>query len=196
MKYWFKLTSSIPCHPKGHGFIQWQVQTIKSLLNKCDGDGTDHYLALLQLRATPIISRLPSPAELLQSRQLKTTLPAIIRPPANNESIRGSLQSRQSYTNHDAHAKELPQLLLKQHVPWPNNGARLLWSPGLRPPGHMLCLHQMVIKRGIGYRYTKSCAQCTTQSKRKCAKEATFSVGSTEATRRKWFTKICVEKCS
>ena len=79
----------------------------------------DPYLALL-LKATPIDSRLPSPGELLQNRQLKTTLPAIIRSPANNESIRASLQSRQGYINHDAHAKELPQVLSKQHV-WAQN---------------------------------------------------------------------------
>ena len=95
-------------------------------LNKCDGDGTDHYLALLQLRATPIDSKLHSLGELLQNRQLKTTLPAIIRPPANNESIRASLQSRQGYTNHDAYAKELPHLLPKQHV-WVQNTLTKQW---------------------------------------------------------------------
>ena len=124
-KYGFKLTTSSPYHPKGQGLIERQVQTIKNLLNKCDGDGTDQYLALLQLRTT-INSRLPSPGELLQSRQLKTTLPAIIRPPANNESIRASLQSRQSYTNHDAHAKELLQLLAKQLV-WVQNTLTKQW---------------------------------------------------------------------
>ena len=65
-KYGFKLTTSSPYYPKGYGFIERQVQTIKHLLNKCNGDGTDHYLALLQLRATPIDRRLPSLGELLQ----------------------------------------------------------------------------------------------------------------------------------
>ena len=46
VKYGFKLTTSSPYHPKGYGFIERQVQTITNLLNKCDGDGTDHYLAL------------------------------------------------------------------------------------------------------------------------------------------------------
>ena len=115
-KYGFKLPTSSPYYPKGHGLIERQVQTIKSLMNKCDGDVTYHSLALLQLRATPKDSRLPSPGKLLQNRQMKTALPAIIRPPANNESIRASLQSKQGYTYHDAHAKELPQLLPKQHV--------------------------------------------------------------------------------
>ena len=84
-KYGLKLTTCSPYYPKGHGFIERQVQTIKNLLNKCDGDGTDHYLALLQLKATLIYSRLPSPGELLQSRQLKSIPPNIIRPPGNNE---------------------------------------------------------------------------------------------------------------
>ena len=83
-------------------------------------------MALLQLTATPIDSRLPSQGELLQNRQLKTTLLAIIRPPANNESIRASLQSRQGYTNHDAHAMELPQLLPNQHV-WMQNTLTRQW---------------------------------------------------------------------
>ena len=115
-KYGFKLTTNSPYYPKGHGFIERQVQTINNILNKCHGEGTYHYLALLQLKATPIDSRLPSHGKLLQIRQLKFTLPATIRPLANNEAIRTSLQSRQVYTNHDAHAKELPQLLPKQHV--------------------------------------------------------------------------------
>ena len=41
-KYGFKLMASSPNYPKGHGFIERQVQTIKNLLNKCDGDGTDN----------------------------------------------------------------------------------------------------------------------------------------------------------
>ena len=125
-KYGFKLTTSSPYYPKGHGFIERQVQTINNLLNKCDGDGRDHYVALLQLRPTPIDSSLPSPERLLEIRQLKTTLPAIIRPPANNESIRASLQSRQGYTNHDAHAKELSWLLPKQHM-WVQNTLTKEW---------------------------------------------------------------------
>ena len=83
-QYGFKLTTGSPYYPKGHGFIERQVQIIKNQLNKCDGDDTDQYLALLQLKATFIESKLPLPGELLQNRQLKTTLPAIIRPPANN----------------------------------------------------------------------------------------------------------------
>ena len=104
-QYGFRLTTSSPYYPKGHGFIERQVQTIKNLLRKCAKDGSDPYLALLQLRSTPLDIRTPSPGELLQNRQLRTTLPVIMRPPANSEAVRAALQSRQVYTNHDAHAK-------------------------------------------------------------------------------------------
>ena len=98
-------------YPRGHGFIKRQVQTIKNLLGKCVKDGSDPYLTLLQLSSTPLDSRTPSPGELLQNRQLRTTLPVIIRPPTNSGAVRAALQSRQVYTNHDAHAKELGKLL-------------------------------------------------------------------------------------
>ena len=97
-------------------FIERQVQAIKNLLSKCAKDGSDPYLALLQLRSTPLDSRTPSPDELLQNRQLRTTLPVIIRHPANSEAVRAALQSRQVYTSHDAHAKELSKLSPTQPV--------------------------------------------------------------------------------
>ena len=82
----------------------------------CAKDGSDPYLALLQLRSTPLDSMTPSPGELLQNRQLRTTLPVIIRPPPNSEAVRAALQSRQVYTNHDADAKELSKPLPTQPV--------------------------------------------------------------------------------
>ena len=97
-KYGFKLTTSTPFYTKGHGYIERQIQTIKNLLKKCDEDKSDPHLALLQLRTTPIDNRTPSPSQLLQNRQLRTTLPAIIRPPPDSEQVRESLQSRQVLT--------------------------------------------------------------------------------------------------
>ena len=115
-RYGFKITTSSPHCPRGHGFTNRQVQTIQNVFNRCAEDGTDANLALLQLRATPLYSRTPSPGELLQNRQLKTTLLTIIRFALNSEAIRASLQSRQDYSRYDAHAKELPQLLPTQPV--------------------------------------------------------------------------------
>ena len=85
---------------------------------------------MLQLRSTPLDSRTPSPDELLQNRQLRTTLPVIIRHPANSEAVRAALQSRQVYTNHDAHAKELSKLLPTQPM-WVQNTLTNKWEKGV-----------------------------------------------------------------
>ena len=115
-RYDFRITTSSPHFPIGHRFIECQVQTIKHIFTKCAEDGSDPHLALLQLGATPLDCRTPSPGELLQNRQLRTTLPAIIRPPPNSEAVQASLQSRQDFSKYDAHTKELPRLLPKQLV--------------------------------------------------------------------------------
>ena len=129
-QYGFRLTTSSPYYPKGHGFIERQVQTIQNVLGKFAKDGSDPYLsALLQLRSTPLDSRTPSPGELLQNRQLITSLPVIIRPLAS-EAVKAALQSRQVYTNHDAHAKELSKLLPTQPV-WVQNTLTKEWEKGV-----------------------------------------------------------------
>ena len=109
------MTSSLH-YPRGNGVVEQQVQTIKKLLTKCSQDGSYPFLALLQLRTTPIDSRTPSPSELLQNRKLCTTLPVNIRPPPNSEAIRASLQAMQRFSHHDAHAKEMIHLIPRQPV--------------------------------------------------------------------------------
>ena len=123
-------TTSSPHYPKGHGFIERQVKTIKKMFARCDEDSTNYYLALQELWATPINSNLQSPAELLFSRQLKTTLPAIIWPPHNSEAVRASLKARQDYSRYDAHSKEKPDLLPTQPI-WVQDTISKKWNPGV-----------------------------------------------------------------
>ena len=78
--------------------------------------GLTQFLALLQLRTTPIGSRTPSPIELLQNRKLFTTLPVNIRPPPNCEAIRASLQAMQKFSHHDAYARDMIDLIPRQPV--------------------------------------------------------------------------------
>ena len=115
-RYGFRITTSSPHYPRGHGFIECQVQTIKHIFTKCAEDGSEPHLALLQLGATPLDCRTPSSGELLQNRQLRTSLLAIIRPPPSSEAVQVSLQSRQDFNKYDAHIKELPRLLPKELV--------------------------------------------------------------------------------
>ena len=86
-RYGFRITTSSPHYPRGHLFIECQVQTIKHIFPKCADDGSYPHLAVLQLRSTPLGCRTPSPGELLQNRQLRTTLPAIISHSPNSETV-------------------------------------------------------------------------------------------------------------
>ena len=127
----FAITTSSPHYPKGHGFIKRQVQTIEKLFTRYDQDGINYQLALQELRATPIDCNLQSPAELLFGRQLKTTLLVIIKPPANSEAVRASLQSRQDYSRYDAHAKEKSSLLPTQLIWVEDSTTKGKWHPGV-----------------------------------------------------------------
>ena len=105
------------------------MQTSKKLLTKCIKDGSDPFLALLQLRTTTIDSRTPSLSELIQNRKLHTTLPVNIRPPSNNEAIRASLQAMQTFSHHDAHAREMIDLIPRQPV-WVQDPHTRTWYDG------------------------------------------------------------------
>ena len=64
------------------------VQTVKASLIKTIEEGEDMDLALLTYKTTPLNHRLPSPAELLNSRKYKTLLLTHIVPTRLQESYR------------------------------------------------------------------------------------------------------------
>lgn len=66
----FQHITSSPKYPQSNGEAERAVQTIKSILNKCD----DEYLALLTYRNTPLHNGY-SPAQLNMGRKLKTRIP-------------------------------------------------------------------------------------------------------------------------
>ena len=72
MDYGFHHQTSSPHFPQSNGEAERAVQTIKHLLQKAE----DPYKALLVYRSTPLHNGY-SPAELLMSRRLRTTLPVI-----------------------------------------------------------------------------------------------------------------------
>lgn len=62
-------------YPQSNGSAGRMVQTIENILKKCDEEGDDPYLGLLSYRTTPVSRNLKSPAELLNNRKFRTTLP-------------------------------------------------------------------------------------------------------------------------
>ena len=64
------------------------VQTMIVSLIKTIEEGEDVDLALLTYKTTPLNYRLPSPAELLNSRKYKTLLPTHIAPTRLQESCK------------------------------------------------------------------------------------------------------------
>ena len=78
-QYSFQHVISSPEYPQSNGESERAVRTIKEMWRKCEKSKEDPYLALLAYRSTPLQNGY-SPAELLMSRKLRTTVPQV---PAN-----------------------------------------------------------------------------------------------------------------
>ena len=120
-----------PRFPQSNGFIKRQVQTIKKIIKKCKEKQSLH-LTMLELRATPVDSKLPSPAEMLMGRPTTTLLPSRTSPSPVTVAQREHLDRRQSTvkSNYDRHAGEsIPPLDKGQNVMVLDKASRT-WIPG------------------------------------------------------------------
>jgi len=115
-KTWgFKHTTSSPKYPQSNGLAERTVQTVKGILNKAKRDGKDPYLSILEYRNTPI-DDIGSPAQILMSRRLRSTLPTTniqLHPQVIKErNLKWKLveKKNQQKKQYDRTAKELPNL--------------------------------------------------------------------------------------
>ena len=106
------------------------IQTVKKTILKCRETKEDIDLALLALRTTPLSSNIPSPAELLNGRAFKSTLPGKIQPSKNQEEVRNWLKARQDNQCHyyNRNTKELPELHRDQAI-YEQDPVRKTWNP-------------------------------------------------------------------
>ena len=61
-KWKFTHVTSSPHHPEGNGFVESMVKVVKQMLQRAKYSGSDPHLALLSYRATPLDSKIVSPA--------------------------------------------------------------------------------------------------------------------------------------
>ena len=96
----FKPLTSSPRYPASNGQAERSIQTAKSSMAKMFREGRTLPDVLRVLRNTPIGRGLPSPATLLQGRQLRTQLAinrdAYLPQPVDVQDIRSKLERRQA----------------------------------------------------------------------------------------------------
>ena len=65
-----KHTTSSPHYAQSNGFIECQIRWVKSVIKKCIKSKESIQETLLNIRATPVNNRMPSPAKMLLGRQI------------------------------------------------------------------------------------------------------------------------------
>ncbi len=129
-RWGFDIILSSPEYPQGHALIERHIQTVKKCMYKCDASGYDFDLAMLALRSTPLTADLPSPAELLQQRQFRSTLPVIVSDPKDSSAVREKLLTRQvkAAARYDKGARAKEDLSPGENVRLYNKSSRR-WEP-------------------------------------------------------------------
>ncbi|UYV62970.1 K02A2.6-like [Cordylochernes scorpioides] len=124
--------TSSPYHAQSNGMVERTVQTLKKLIKRCGEESTDPYLALLNLRNTPH-NNLPSPAQILMSRKLRSIIPSktsqFVPSMINNEAIQKQLVDNQVKMKnyYDRHTRPADPLSINDRV-WFRKDKR--WIPG------------------------------------------------------------------
>ena len=132
MKQWqIEHRVSSPRNPQSNGMAEHCVETMKSSLIKTTEEGEDVDLALLTNKTTPLNHRLPSPAELLNSRKYKTLLPTRIVPTRLQESYRQIMdQGKQVQAQlYNKNTRVLPRLEKSQKVIVQLDPDKNIWTP-------------------------------------------------------------------
>ena len=148
--YQFTHITSSPLYPQSNGEAERAVGTIKSLLRK-EGDP---YLALLVYRSTPLAVGF-SPAELLMSRRLRTTIPTTqaLRQPEvpdknlvkeKDEQLKDKM--KQNFDDHHG-AREMPSLKRGQLVWLPNSRVEARVEEQVAPRSYSVNTPQGQVRR-------------------------------------------------
>ena len=110
-------TTTSPWYSQSNGFIERQIRYLKPIIKKCLKSDGNIDLALLNVRATPLGTTLPGPAELMFSRPISNVLPSHCNQMAVEDyrDHMNALQGQQKAYG-DQHTKELQPMLAEQQV--------------------------------------------------------------------------------
>ncbi|UYV73527.1 K02A2.6-like [Cordylochernes scorpioides] len=132
-KWGIRQIFSSPHLHRSNGLAERNIQTIKTLLNKCKYQGSDAYLALLTYRNTPK-NDLPSPAQLCLSRSLRCLIPRItpLYGPCktNQRHIENAKKRRQNSMKryYDRSSKVYPKVSVGEEA-WCQLSPKQAWTP-------------------------------------------------------------------
>ena len=126
----FQQVTSSPHFPQSNGFSESPVSTAKATLKKSTLGKCDPDLVFLLLRSAPVSNSLPSPAELLYNRPVRSVLPSDTKYRPELESTKSVLAQMQAnmkaYYNNGtkelAPLKPYDTVMVQSHY--------LDWSPG------------------------------------------------------------------
>ena len=124
------MTSS-PHYARSNGFIERSVRHIKPIIKKTIRNREDVQLTLLNLRATPIDTGLPSPGEMMFGRPIATLLPQRSMPAPIEQRERMAQQQANMKDHHDQSSRhtDLPPLYTGQRVRILDKTTKT-WCPG------------------------------------------------------------------
>ena len=122
---------STPRNPQSNGMAEHCVQTMKASLIKTIEEGEDVDLALLTYKTTPLSHRLPSPAELLNSRKYKTLLLTRLVPTSLQKNYRQIMdQGKQIQAQlYNRNTRVLPRLEQSPKVVVQLDPDKNIWTP-------------------------------------------------------------------
>ncbi|UYV62655.1 K02A2.6-like, partial [Cordylochernes scorpioides] len=132
-KWGIRQIFSSPHLHRSNGLAERNIQTIKTLLNKCKDQGSDAYMALLTYRNTPK-NDLPSPAQLCLSRSLRCLIPRItpLYGPCktNQRHIENAKKRRQNSMKkyYDRSSKIYPKVSVGEEA-WCQLSPKQAWTP-------------------------------------------------------------------
>ena len=116
-------TQAVHTIPQSNGKAEKAVQTVENTLKKALYNGRDPYLALLDLRNTPVNDKIGSPVQQLMGRRTKTLLPTtkklLLPKTIQASTVRSNivaLQQQQQKHCYDRCSKPLPQLNIGDNV--------------------------------------------------------------------------------